>query len=124
MKKAFSALALLSLYLTASLTPLAFMFVGVKLPPRPFLVNVSDALAFVGLAIMGLQFALVARLKPVAEPFGIDILQRFHRQISFVALVFILAHPILLFFQNVTYYLPLLIVTSAPARARLGIASV
>jgi predicted ferric reductase len=124
MKKPISALALLSMYLAASLAPLAFMFVGVKLPPRPFLVNVSDALAFVGLAIMGLQFALVARLKPVAQPFGIDILQRFHRQISFVALAFILAHPILLFLQNVAYYLPLLIVTSAPARARLGVASV
>lgn len=124
MKKAFGALALILIYVAACMAPLAWMFVNVKLPPRPFYVNISDALAFVGLSIMALQFALIARLRPVAAPFGIVILQRFHKEISYVALLFILAHPIILFLANAAYYLPLLILTTAPMRARFAVASV
>src|SRR5437868_6442294 len=124
MKKAISALALLSFYLLVGAAPLAFIFIGSARPRRPFLVELSVALGFVGLSMMGLQFALVARLKSLAAPFGIDVLHRFHREISFVALAFVLAHPILLFVQNAPRYLPLLIVTDAPWRARFGVASV
>jgi hypothetical protein len=83
----------------------------------------SVALGFVGLAMMGLQFALIARFKPVAAPFGIDALTKFHKQVSYVALTFILAHPILLFIQNGPKYLPLLNVFTAPWRARFAIAA-
>ena len=66
-------------FLLVALAPLAFMFVGTAVRPRPLVVNLSDALAFVGLSMMGLQFGLVARFRSIAAPFGIDILQRFHR---------------------------------------------
>src|SRR5262249_2687133 len=52
----------------------------------------SVALGFVGLAMMGLEFALVARFRPVAAPFGQDALLQFHRQIGYVGLGFILVH--------------------------------
>ena len=106
------------------LTPLAIVALGHPPKGRPFLVELSVALGFVGLAMMGLQFALIARFKAVAAPFGIDALTRFHREVSYVALAFILAHPILLFIQNASKYLPLLNVFTAPWRARFAVASV
>jgi predicted ferric reductase len=123
MKRALGALALIVVYPCVALAPLAFMFVGTAVRPRPLVVNLSDALAFVGLSMMGLQFGLVARFRSIAAPFGIDILQRFHKQISFVVLAFILAHPVLLFVQNAPSYLSLLVVTSAPWRARFAVTS-
>jgi predicted ferric reductase len=52
----------------------------------------SVALGFVGLAMMGLEFVLVARFRPLAAPFGQDALLQFHRQIGYVGLAFILIH--------------------------------
>ncbi len=43
-----------------------------------------------------LEFSLVARLKHVAGAFGQDALEQFHRQMAYVATLFLLAHPILL----------------------------
>jgi predicted ferric reductase len=99
------------------------MIVGSQAPRRPFLVELSVALGFVGLSMLGLQFALVARFRSMAAPFGIDVLQRFHKEISFVSLAFILAHPILLVTQNVHRYLPLLVIVTAPWRARFAVIS-
>jgi predicted ferric reductase len=42
--------------------------------------------------MMGLEFALVARFRPLAAPFGQDALLQFHRQIGYTGLAFILAH--------------------------------
>src|SRR5262245_57022725 len=42
--------------------------------------------------MMGLEFALVARFKPLAAPFGQDALLQFHRQIGYVGLAFVLVH--------------------------------
>ena len=105
------------------ITPL--LIVALAHPPagRPFLVELSVALGFVGLSIMILQFALIARFKSVAAPFGIDAVARFHKEITYVALLFILAHPILLFFENGAKYLPLLNVFTAPWRARYAVAA-
>jgi predicted ferric reductase len=124
MKNSVSGIAWVVLYLFLALAPL--VLVASAHPPagRPFLVEFSVALGFVGLAMMGLQFALIARFKPVAAPFGIDALTKFHKQVSYVALTFILAHPILLFIQNGSKYLPLLNVVTAPWRARFAVCAV
>jgi predicted ferric reductase len=50
----------------------------------------------VALSMLALEFALVARLRAVAQPFGIDALQLFHRRLGLAALGFALAHPLLL----------------------------
>ena len=81
------------------------------------------ALGFVGLSILVLQFALIARFKAVAAPFGIDALLQYHVQITFVALTFALLHPVLLFFAD-SKYLALLNLLTAPWRARFAFASV
>jgi DMSO/TMAO reductase YedYZ heme-binding membrane subunit len=98
--------------------------VGQPNPPgRSFLVELSIAFGFVGLSMLALQFALVARFKVVAAPFGIDALLRYHRQISYVALAFVVAHPVILFIAD-SKYLSLLKVWSAPLRAKFAFASV
>jgi predicted ferric reductase len=115
--------ALIGLYLLVSVGPLSFMVVGSLPPKRPFLVELSVALGFLGLSLMGLQFVLAGRVR-AARAFGIDVLVRFHRQVSFLGLGFILAHPILLILDDARRYLPLLVVGSAPWRARFAVASV
>src|SRR5919205_2978530 len=79
-------------YLGAVLSPLVFAVIGASPPDHDFWTNFSVALGFVGLAMMGLEFALVARFRPMAAPFGQDALLQFHRQIGFAGLAFILVH--------------------------------
>jgi predicted ferric reductase len=79
-------------YLGAVLSPLVFAVLGASQPDHGFWTDFSVALGFVGLAMMGLEFALVARFRPLAAPFGQDALLQFHRQIGYVGLAFILIH--------------------------------
>jgi predicted ferric reductase len=79
-------------YVGVVVSPLVFAVIGASQPDHGFWTNFSVALGFVGLAMMGLEFALVARFKPVAAPFGQDALLQFHRQIGYVGLAFIAAH--------------------------------
>ena len=123
MRGVLSGFGWLVVYVVFCLLPLGLAIGQPKPPGRPFLVEFSVALGFVGLSILALQFALVARFKIVAAPFGIDALLRFHRQISYVALAFVVAHPVLLFVAD-TKYLQLLNVWTAPWRARFAVTSV
>jgi predicted ferric reductase len=123
MKNALGGLVWVLLYLIVCLIPLVLV-IGQSSPPgRQFLVEFSVALGFVGLSILALQFALVGRFKTVAAPFGIDALLRYHRQITYVALAFVVAHPVILFIAD-SKYLPLLNLWSAPWRARFALGSV
>src|SRR5690349_9164182 len=79
-------------YLGAVLAPLAFAAIGASQPEHGFWTDFSVALGFVGLAMMGLEFALVARFRLLAAPFGQDALLQFHRQIGYVGLAFVLTH--------------------------------
>jgi predicted ferric reductase len=79
-------------YLGAVLSPLVFAAIGASQPNHGFWTNFSVALGFVGLAMMGSEFALVARFRPVAAPFRQDALLQLHRQIGYVGLAFILIH--------------------------------
>jgi predicted ferric reductase len=79
-------------YLGVVVAPLVFAVIGAGRPDHDFWTNFSVALGFTGLAMMGLEFALVARFQAVAAPFGQDALLQFHRQIGYVGLGFILVH--------------------------------
>ena len=79
-------------YLGAVLSPLVFAVIGASQPDHGFWTDFSVGLGFVGLAMMGLEFALVARFRPLAAPFGQDALLQFHRQIGYVGLALILIH--------------------------------
>jgi predicted ferric reductase len=79
-------------YLGAVLSPLVFAAIGASRPEHDFWTDFSVALGFTGLAMMGLEFVLVARFRPVAAPFGQDALLQFHRQIGYAGLGFVLVH--------------------------------
>lgn len=123
MKNVLSGLAWLALYVLFCLAPLLLALDQPASVDRSSLIDFSVALGFVGLSVMALQFVLIARFKVVAAPFGIDALLKFHIQITFVALVFVMAHPILLFIAD-TKYLALLNPLTAPWRARFAVLSI
>lgn len=110
----------LSLYVILSLTPLLVAFAYRDHPPRDFWTEFSVALGFVALAMLGLQFAVTARFRHVAAPYGIDIVLRFHRQISLLAVTLAVAHPAILFVTR-DDALALLNVFAAPWRARFAV---
>lgn len=82
----------IGVFIGVATAPLVFAVVGVSGPGRGFGTEFSAALGFVGLALMGLEFVLVARIRVIAEPFGTDALVQFHRQIGLVGLSFVLVH--------------------------------
>jgi predicted ferric reductase len=116
-------LGLIAAYVGLCLSPLVIVSIGHREAGRSFLVELSVGLGYVGLVMMTLQLALVSRIRWVAAPFGVDLLQRFHREVSYVALAFILAHPALLLAQSPPTYLPLFNVVTSPWRARLALGS-
>ncbi|NEW48782.1 oxidoreductase [Nocardia cyriacigeorgica] len=111
-----------ALYVAVAVVPLVFAVIGPVEGGRGFWVEFSVALGFVGMAMLGTQFALVARFRAMAAPFGEDALVQFHRQVSYVALTFILAHPVLLQIGGIDI-VALLNLAEAPWRARCAIAS-
>src|SRR5436305_15090728 len=86
------ALILVLFNIGVFLSPLGFAVISASQHGHGFWTNFSVALGFTGLAMMGLEFVLVARFRTVAAPFGQDALLQFHRQIGYVGLAFILTH--------------------------------
>jgi predicted ferric reductase len=88
------------IYLGAVVAPLFFMLIGDAPPGRGWWTDLSLALGFIGLAMLGLQFAVTARFHPVDAPYGLDAVLQYHRQISFLAFAFVLAHPAILIIER------------------------
>lgn len=86
----------IAVYLGLVLAPLFALLLGGPVVSDGFLWNLAIAFGFAGAAMMGVQFMLTARFKRAMAPFGIDIIYYFHRHIASVALVLILAHPVIL----------------------------
>lgn len=108
------------IFLFVTLSPIIVMMIGAVRPGRGFWTEFSVSLGFLGLAMMGLQFLLTARYQGLTSPYGIDVVYHFHRQISFVILALVLAHPLILFITrpNTIEYLN---VFTASWAARFGI---
>jgi predicted ferric reductase len=113
--KAARRVAWLSMHLLIAIAPLALCVPQLK-PGRGFVVDLSVALGFVALSVLGLQFALAARFSRSSAPFGIDVVLSYHRQISFLAVTAAFAHPVLLFLAD-DRYSALLDLTHLPLRA-------
>jgi predicted ferric reductase len=122
MKLALRGAFWMCVYAFIAVAPLVFAMIGVNQPGRGWVTDFSVALGFLGLSMMGLQFALIARFEGVAAPFGMDALIQFHRQIAYVAVVFIVLHPVLLFVSRPDT-LALLYLPTAPLRARCAVGS-
>jgi predicted ferric reductase len=81
------------LYVALVLLPLGIALTSDVAPSaRPRLVEFGVAIGFVAFTVMAFEFALVGRLKAAADPFGVDALMQFHRQMGLAAFVFVLAH--------------------------------
>lgn len=87
-------LTLLIAYTAIALAPLAIA-ASLDLPPRPFLDELSSALALVGFSMLLLEFVLSGRFKTASGRLGIDITMRFHQLVARTLVVFILIHPFL-----------------------------
>ncbi len=114
---------LIALYSFLVLVPIFILLLGPKFNGRPALLDLSVSVAFVGLAIMAMQFLLSARIKKTHEPFGTDLVYYFHRQMGIASFLLVFSHPILLFIQD-SRFLRLLNIFSAPTRVKLGIIAV
>jgi predicted ferric reductase len=86
----------LVLYLVVILAPLVVMMARPAPPARPFLVEFSLALGFVGLVQIAVQIVLIARYPSITGPYGIDVILKYHRQIATVAILLLVAHPVIL----------------------------
>jgi predicted ferric reductase len=106
-------------YLLFILAPLFALLLGTWPAPRDFWTEVSVALGYAGLAMMGLQFGLTARFRYVTDPWGEDVIYHFHRQISLIAVGLVVAHPLILFVVR-PELLALLNSIAAPWRARFA----
>lgn len=109
----------IAVYLFFILAPLLALLTGTLPPARDFWTELSIALGYAGLAIMGLQFGLTARFRYVTELWGEDIIYHFHRRISLIAVGLVIAHPIILFVVR-PELLALLNSFEAPWRARFA----
>lgn len=110
-------------YLLLASAPVVVMMIGSSGGARTAVRELSVALAFSGLSVMGLQLLLTARFKTLKAPYGIDAVYHFHREVSLVALALVLAHPVLLIVDDPAT-LALFDVFSAPVRARFAVAGV
>jgi predicted ferric reductase len=90
----------LALYLLVVLAPVFLMLAPPTPSGRGFLLELAIALGFVGLTQIAVQFVLIARFKSVSAPYGIDVILQYHRQIALLAVVVILAHPLLIVLDN------------------------
>jgi predicted ferric reductase len=105
------------------LTPMFVMLVSPRPTARNFWIELSLALGFVGLMQMALQFKIIARYKKITEPYGIDLIMQYHRQIALMGMALILAHPAILVIQN-PRVLALLNPFGGTWASRTGVASV
>lgn len=83
-------------YLAVILLPLAIMMVPPTPSARPFWVELSLGLGFVGVLQIAVQFVLVARYSAITAPYGLDLILKYHRQVATIAVVLLVAHPAIL----------------------------
>jgi len=113
----------LAFYFLMVFLPLVLLMIFPKPEGREFLREISVALGFLGMALLGLQTIPTSRLKFFTKLFPMDTLYTFHHRLSIFTFLIILVHPILLFINNPAT-LQLLNLVTAPWRARAGVIAV
>ena len=87
-------------YLGLIAAPLVLLILGPTPPGLGFRWDLAIACGFAGLTLMCVQFLLTGRFQRASAPFGIDIVYYFHRYLGIVALLFVIAHPVLIIAEN------------------------
>jgi 3-phenylpropionate/trans-cinnamate dioxygenase ferredoxin reductase subunit len=123
LKKKIQTYFWLALFYLMTFLPLVMLMIFPRPEGREFLREVSVALGFMAMALLGLQTIPTSRLKFFTKAFPMDTLYTFHHGLSIFAFLLALAHPILLFINN-PETLRLLNLIEAPWRARAAVISV
>ena len=123
MKKKYQTYLWIILYFLMTFLPLVLLMILPRPEGREFLREVSVALGFLAMALLGLQTIPTSRLKFFTKAFPMDTLYTFHHGLSVFAFLIALAHPILLFINN-PETLRLLNLIEAPWRARAAVISI
>ncbi|MGE0418082.1 MAG: ferric reductase-like transmembrane domain-containing protein [Acetobacteraceae bacterium] len=80
------------LYLLLVVAPFAALLPGELPPSNGFWFDLSVALGFAGMAMMGVQFLLTSRFRRLSAPFGIDVIYLLHRYLAWIALTLVAVH--------------------------------
>ena len=123
MKKRFQTIAWLAIYFLLVFLPIVLLMIFPRPQGREFLREVSVALGFMGMALLGLQTIPTSRLKLFVQHFPMDTLYQFHHGLSIFTFLVLLVHPILLFINN-PGTLQLLNLVTAPWRAKAAVLSI
>ena len=123
LKKRFQTALWLAIYFLLVFLPIVLLMILPRPQGREFLREVSVALGFMGMALLGLQTIPTSRLKFLVKPFPMDTLYQFHHILSIFTFIILLVHPILLFINN-PGTLQLLNLVTAPWRARAAVLAI
>lgn len=93
-RQAPAAAVLLVAYVAIAALPVVLAWAR-GLPPRPWLDELSSALAMTSLMILAVEFALSGRIRTVSSPVGIDAAMRMHQLLARPALLYLLVHPMM-----------------------------
>jgi predicted ferric reductase len=113
----------LAAYTLVVLAPLAFVLLADAGDDLTLGIALAAGLGFAGFAILALQLVLPTRARAFTEPFGVDVLLRFHREVGMVAAVLVVAHVVVLMVDD-PGRLALLNPFDAPWRAVAGVSAV
>ena len=86
----------IGVYFLLIAAPVVLLMLGSTPRGGGFWWDFSMGLGFSGLAMLGIQFVLIARFRGVCAPFGTDIIYYFHRWAAVGATVLIAAHYLIL----------------------------
>lgn len=90
----------LLIFIILALIPLIVAISGHMPEYRGFWTEFGVALGFLGFGMFGLQFVYSGRYRKIAPTFGMDNILQFHREIGILAVVFVLAHPVINIIAN------------------------
>lgn len=100
MQSSLAAILWVALYAILVIGTLVLMLVGAVPAGRDFWTEFAIALGFLGLAQLVIQFVLIARFKRITAPYGIDAIMYYHRQVGTLAVLMVLAHPLVLIMRE------------------------
>jgi len=123
LKKKFQTYLWLAAYVLMTFLPLVLLLIFPRPDGREFLREVSVALGFLAMALLGLQTIPTSRLKFFTKAFPMETLYDIHHKLSIFTFIIAILHPVLLFVNN-PETLRLLNLVTAPWRARAAVVSV
>jgi predicted ferric reductase len=123
LKKKHQTYLWIAIYFLMTFLPLILLMIFPRPDGREFLREVSVALGFLAMALLGLQTIPTSRLKIITTAFPMETLYDVHHKLSIFTFLIALIHPILLFINNPNT-LRLLNFVTAPWRARAAVVSI